>query len=627
MLSYLDALLIIVALAVFIGGVLQIRQEWRIGNRADLKGRPRAKRFMFVCQYLLSHRRILRSRAKGISHLFVFWGFSIPLIIVALSQFNPHLNAWTAIFFTLVLDLVGALALAGTVYLLLKKYRPRDHQAPSLHLYILVAIFLTGFFAEALRIKITGPQLASVAMSNPVGYGLSFIVPPSPILHKLIIRSHFFLVLLFIAMVPFTNMRHAVIALLNIYYRHDSAIGQLRAIPLSGEHIDGGTIESFSKKDLMDTQACVACGRCDILCPAFLAQQPLSPLLILKELRNASQITNSINPVREYLSINEDIWSCTSCLNCVEVCPIYIDQWDKIIKLRQHAVLIQSNFPKEYRVLFKNIEVFGDSLGHGKLLREEWASQIKITKAYQEPTVDTLLWVGCIASLYSERSQRIAQAAVNILNKSGFRHAILGKQENCCGDPARRLGNEYLFQRIARENIETFNNLGVKRIITFCPHCFNTFKNEYEAFGMNIEVIHAVELVHRLIGDGSLKIKTRLKTRLTYHDPCYLGRYNSLYKLPRHILENALDNNLMEMQHNQDKSICCGAGGGNFWKGPIKGQRIEKIRYEEARNRLTDGIVSSCPFCTLMFESTNQNPSDEKSFQVLDILEIVDSVT
>lgn len=627
MLSYFDALLIFFSIIIFVGGIKQNRNLWLQGNTGGPKTGFRIKRVLSVCQYLLSHHQIRKDRSKGISHLFVFWGFLFPLGIIIISQFNPHTHIWVARSLSLVLDLLGTLAVVGAVWLVLKKYSPRDNQTPMLHLILLLAIFLTGFFTEAVRLKITAPLPMMNVIFAPIGYGLSFIVPASPVLHKLLIRSHFFLVLIFIACIPYTNMRHAFTSLINIYYRKDKLSGQIMPIVIEGESFGAGKITDFAQKDLLDAQACVSCGRCDLLCPAYIAEQPLSPLMVLKEMRAEMKIAHFMNPVRENLTIHEDIWSCTTCLNCVHNCPIAIDQLDKIIQLRQYAVLTKSNFPREYKTLFRNIEVFGDSLGSGRLLREEWTSQLKITRFSQNSDIDTLLWVGCIASLYSERSRRILKAAANILAKSGFRYAILGKEELCCGDPARRLGNEYLFQLMAKKNIEIFNRIGVKKIITFCPHCFHTLKNEYAAFGMKIEVTHAVELIDKMIADGSLIIRARLKNQMTYHDPCYLGRYNSMYQVPRNILKSVLDGNLKEMPHTRDKSICCGAGGGNFWKGKITGRRIEKMRFEEAQKSQADGIITACPFCTLMFESAHQQHEAEKPFKILDILEIVDHAT
>lgn len=627
MLSNFDALLIILSIFIFIRGVLKLRRLWRLGKKAEHAVGFQLKRITSVFSYILSHRQILKCRGKGTAHLFIFWGFFFPLVIVLISQFNPHSNIWTARILSFALDFIGIIALFGTILLSVNKYKPKDNDSTILHLIILIGIFITGFFSEALRLKITGPQPMMSAIFSPFGYGLSFIVPASPVLHKLFIRGHFLLVLVFVAFIPFSNMRHAILGLLNIYYRKDTESGRLNPILLEGEHFGAGNITDFSRKDLLDTQTCVSCGRCDLLCPAFLAQQPLSPLVVLKKIRIEMESEHPYNSIVSNLIGHDDIWACTTCLNCVHHCPIYIDPLDKIIQRRRHAVLTESNFPQEYKTLFKNMEIFGDSLGSGKLLREDWTNQLQVPKVYHDSTVDTLFWVGCISSLYSERSQRVARAAVNILNKTGFRYGILGKQELCCGDPARRLGNEYLFQSLVKKNIDIFKHFGVRKIITLCPHCFNIFKNEYKAFGAELEVIHLVELIDQMLENNILKIKTTIKDQLTYHDPCYLGRYNTMYHTPRSILQKVMASNLKEMPHNKEKSLCCGAGGGNFWKGKITGKRIEKVRFEEAEKSQVDGLVSACPFCTLMFESACQQRETEKSFKVLDILEIVDHVT
>jgi len=304
-----------------------------------------------------------------------------------------------------------------------------------------------------------------------------------------------------------------------------------------------------------------------------------------------------------------------------------VEHLDKIIDMRQYSVLTQSKFPAEYKQIFKDLEIFHDPLGKGGLIREEWASNLKIKKMYQNNDIEILFWVGCIGALYDERGRNTTIEAAKILEKAGVNFGILGKEELCCGDAARRMGNEYLFQKLARQNIEIFKKYRINKIVTFCPHGFNVFKNEYPQFGADFEVMHFTQFIKSLLVDGRLKIKSKIDGLFTYHDPCYLGRYNSIYQVPREILNFTLSSNINEMPHSKDRSFCCGAGGGNFWRGKMVGRRMEEGRIEEAIETKANGIVTACPFCEIMFDSAIKQKGLENHFKSMDILELVNQVT
>lgn len=637
--SYFDLVLIIIAVMVMLLGFVKLAQRWRPGRGERAGQNAEGRGFLFLLGYLLLHRKILQNRASGLAHLFIFWGFFIPLIIVLIAQFRLVWTPLPARILSLALDLVGMLAVAGIVLLLGRHFTSKNphKKASALHLWLLLAIFLSGFMAEGARLSITGPPISENWLASPVGAAVSVIMPASPLMQALLIRTHFLLVLIFIALLPFTLMRHVVTAALNVYFAKQQPRGTIGLMPLKGDSFGAGRIEDLNWKQRLDVDACVNCSRCDVHCPAHQSRQPLSPQGVIRGLAKGLDTASGRSPQSEAETVplvdaqgvinGADIWACTTCLNCVEQCPVFIHQLDKIIDLRRHAVLTEGRFPKAYKTLFKKLETFGDCLGQGPLLREDWAPSSAVKRAYRQNAVDTLFWVGCIPALYDERSRRRALTAAGLLDKIGVSFAILGKQERCCGDPARRLGNEYLFQTLARQNIARFQQYGIKKIVTLCPHCYNVFKHEYPQLGGHFTVIHFVELIEDALSEGKIRLQSRQRGTFTYHDPCYLGRYNDMYRPPREIAKRVLAADMVEMERSQNTSFCCGAGGGSFWRSEVAGQRMEAQRVQEALATHGDGVITACPFCEIMFASALQQQGREHQFQVLDIVELVAPAT
>jgi len=302
----------------------------------------------------------------------------------------------------------------------------------------------------------------------------------------------------------------------------------------------------------------------------------------------------------------------------------------KIMEMRRSSVLAESKFPSEYKQIFKNLENFGNPMEKGKVSREEWTLKSGIPKIYemdQNGRPDFFFWAGCIGAGYDIKSKNTTLAAAKILEKAGADAALFGKEELCCGDPARRLGNEYLFQKLAEKNIEMFKKYGVKKIVTHCPHCFNIFKREYPALGADIEVLDFFDLIKAYLVEGKLKIKSKVDDSFTYHDPCYLGRYHYLYEEPREIIKSFLGVNLIEMDRVKDESFCCGAGGGNIWRGVSAGRRMEGVRIEEAVKTKAQGIITACPYCDIMFDTAIKQEGMEYSFKLVNLLELVEQAT
>ena len=640
MLSSFDLLLVVVTFILLFCGIRRRYRIWKQGNRQKYSASMIIVRMTKVIGYVFRHREILQDIYGGTSHLLVFWGFMIPFIVVIIAQFRFTIPISIARGLSLLLDLVGILAILGTVMFLCRDLRDRrgKRKKSLIHLWILLGVLVSGFLAEGIRLQIVDTIGFYDCLYAPIGYLVSYIMPGSPLLLKLLIRIHFFLVLFFIATLPFTIMRHGIAAMMNVYYQKLEPRGIIEPIVLQGDYFGTGKIGDMSWKHLLDADACMGCSRCEKSCPAFILGQPLSPRGVVQEYGRQmvdSYRLTSAGVYKQPRLLNkdgtiggEDIWSCTTCLACVESCPVLVEHLDKIVDLRRYTVLTEGKlFPSEYKQVFKNIEIFSDPLGKGRLIRENWAMNLNIKRVYQDPQIEILFWVGCMGALYDERGRNIIAAAASILNKAGVNFGILGNEELCCGDPARRMGNEYLFQKLAKKNIETFRNYKIRKITTFCPHGFHVFKNEYPQFGADFEVIHFTQLIKSFLDQGRLNINSKIDGLFTYHDPCYMGRYNNIFKTPRDILYCLLKLGLKEMQFSRNSSFCCGAGGGNFWRGRILGRRMEESRIDQAIATDANSIITACPFCEIMFDSAIRQKGLEHSLKVIDIIELVNQIT
>jgi len=436
------------------------------------------------------------------------------------------------------------------------------------------------------------------------------------------------------AFIPFSKLRHAVVALLNIYYRELNAMGTLYPPELKrGQTFGSSRPRDFTWKQLMDTDACMDCGRCEEQCPAAESGKPLSPRKIIQDLgrrmehdhgRAASAGSNP-DPAGHLVgdAITEDeIWACTTCHACQAVCPAFVEHPRTIIDIRRHLVLSESRFPLEVRSVFRNLEIFGDTYGKGPARRLDWSRNLKIKELVEPGSSEYLLWVGCEGAFH-ERNQKVTVALATVLTQAGLDFAVLGKKEQCCGDLPRRIGNEYLFQRLARSNIDLFHRQGVSRIITLCPHCLSVFKNEYPALGGEFAVMHYTEILADLVLQGRIEMGIPIPGRATLHDPCYLGRVNRIYEAPREILGTIPELELVEMERSGDRSFCCGAGGGRIWMHEHLGKRINRIRTDEALALDATQVVTSCPYCLSMFEDGISSTEGKDLPRTMDLAELV----
>ncbi len=630
MLTAFDLLLIAIAIVIMAAG---FRKRWAVVK----SGRPEilSPNPLGLIQYLFGHHEILQNRKAGWAHLFVFFGFFIPLTIIILSQFDFALPVPVARLLSLLTELLGLAMLVGLIYFIIRRFGTTDPLSPKRTFFpviVLLFIIVTGFLAEGTRLAIL-PSGSS--WSSPMGWLISLTLPGSPLLMQVFIRLHFFAILVFVAALPYTFMRHLVASSQNIYYKNQERPGAVRPMSLAADSIGAGTIQDFTWKQLLEAEACVSCGRCEDNCPASQSEKPLSPRKVMQDIlgqmeqnanKNNGSQTDGLPLLADAIAADE-LWACTSCMACVTHCPVLIEPLNKIIDMRRYEVMGKARLPAEARPMIRDLEIYGDVQGKGVAHRADWAMnrevpQLVETSAQSDVEVEMLLWVGC-SGAFHPRNQETSRAMVKILKAAGVRFAILGKEELCCGDPARRLGDEVLFQKLARANIERLNRYQVKKIVTMCPHCLNTLKNEYPELGCKLQVVHATELVMDLIREKRIALKYSVSDKMTIHDACYLGRYNQVYQPPRDICRALPGTHLAETERNRDKGFCCGGGGGRMWLHENIGENINVVRAREMANTGIDLIGTSCPYCLVMLDDGVKSLELEKTPKVADVIDIV----
>ncbi len=640
MIKAFDILLVLLSLAVFTYGLQRRTRLWKIGQQDSRSNNIRKRIKSFLMEGIV-HRRILHDVYPGLIHLFLFLGFLVPFVVIVIVQFMFTLPSPLSKLLSLFLDLIALFGLGSLILAFYRRYVTRPSRLDNrlddfISLALLFLILGTGLIMESLRLSIIGKDIQAWA---PIGnvlaslihtFGLS--VSTKGFLAMVFFRIHFFLVLGFIAYIPYSKLFHIVSSPLNMIFRSLEPKGALTHMDLEDEEAESfgvAKIKEFTWKQLLDLDACTRCGRCQDHCPAHLTEKPLSPKDIILDLKNhlhkqgkkADEAPALVGNV-----VQEDtLWACTTCRNCMEHCPVYVEHVDKIIDLRRYQVLMESKFPEELMEAFRGLEKNSNPWGLGFDARVDWVEEldVPILSEMQGEEIDYLFFVGCIRS-YDDRNKKVSKAMARILNHLGIKFAILGMEEGCCGDPARRVGNEYLYQTLAQTNIETFNRYKISKILTTCPHCYNTIKNEYPQLGFSCDVKHHAEFLSELIGSGHLKPDHAIPKKLTYHDPCYLGRYNGIYKAPREVLHAIPSLDIREMKRSGKESFCCGAGGGWMWMDEKIGKRINIQRLEDALAIDPDWITTACPFCVTMFDDAIKSKDKEESLQIWDIAEIVE---
>ena len=602
----------------------------------------------------LTMRSVMERRDAGVMHAMIYYGFIVLFlgtVTLELDHIAPaglkFLHGDFYQWYSLILDGFSLVFLGGLVWAavrryLIRPYRIRTKTRPEdgWILGILLVIGVTGLAVEAVRIALVGRP--SFETWSFVGYRLSAVVPTSIAsgLHQGLWVAHVAAFLGLLVMIPSTKLRHMITAPLNMALSpRDRPKGAMREMPNLLEATDVETIGAkqvaeFTWKQLLDTDACTICGRCTSVCPANLTGKSLDPREIVLKLgevaaRTASPpvsppvgvdaaITVTADSVFERITAAE-LWACTSCRACDEVCPVDIEILDKILDMRRYLTLMDGEFPSELGSTFISLENSSNPYGMSQQTRGDWTTELDFpVKRLGEPgvTAEYLYWVGCAGS-FDDRNRKVTVSTARLLHEAGVDFAILGPMELCSGDPARRAGNEYVFQQLALQNIHTLNDLGVSKVITQCPHCFNTLSNEYPQFGGTYEVAHHSQVLMSLVSEGKLRPKNKADQTVTFHDPCYLGRHNDVFAAPRGVLDAVGD--VVEMPRNGTNSFCCGAGGARMWMEEHDGRKINIERTTEAVATGADVIATGCPFCFVMLDDGVREIGAEDRVTVKDL--------
>ncbi len=655
------ALVLLAALLFFAWNVQRLITYLRLGKRED-RFDQLGKRLGNALKIAFGQSKLLREPFAGILHFLIFWGFVILLALVIESIGEGLFPGFSFSFLgplypplVFLEDLVGLFVVLSVLVSLIRRLfvPPKRLQVAGhakwdaiLILGMILLVMVTMYGQNAARMTLGyGHANEARFLSSAVSDLFAGMSPDGvSTWYHLFFWGHMITVLAFLNYLPYSKHLHVLTSVPNVFFSDLGPKGALTPINLADETLTrygAADVEDLTWKQLLDGYTCTECGRCTSVCPANSTGKLLNPKKILVDVRarafekgplaasgdgkngSSGQHSGLIeHRLLDNFITEQELWACTTCMACVQECPVTIQHVGTIVELRRGLVLNESRFPKELSTTFSNLERNFTPWAFGHAGRADWAEGLEIPRMAEVPDAEILFWVGC-AGAYDARYRKVAQAFAQLLKIAGVRFAILGTEEKCTGDPARRMGNEYLAQMLVNENVATLNKYGVKRIVVTCPHCLQALGKEYKQFGGDYDVVHHSEMLRDLIRQGRLKLSGEEKERVTFHDPCYLGRYNEEYDAPREVINGLRGTQTVEMKRSRDRSFCCGAGGGRMWMEETEGKRVNIERTEEALALQPDVIGTGCPFCMTMLTDGVKAGEASEQVEVKDIAELV----
>ena len=662
-------LLALITIGIMGYGLYLRYQMWKSMGKPEVRDDNRGERIKNLLRNGVVQLSVWRDTYPGIIHGLIFFAFFVLIWGAAFDAFQfysgIHFNGKPYLIFSAVMEIFGLAAIIGVVLAIDRRYVRKPERLSykgvsdtkpddAIALLMILAIMVTGFLLEALRISATGwPNPAEklpFEVWSFVGFnlakGFNGVDLASLItMHKVTWWVHTFIAVGFIAYLPFSQrMRHMFTVPANQFMQSLKPFGQLEPIRdfENAETFGVTNLEEFTWKQIFDSDACTRCGRCQDGCPAYNTNKQLSPKKLVQDIKTfweeraplfvaaqkAAAAGGEFQPPEpsEKSLINDvvgvgPVWDCTNCMHCMEHCPVFIEHVPKIVDMRRAKVLMEADFAPELQLTFRNMENNSNPWGIGAHLRADWAKEIGVKTMAEDASAEYLFYVGCAGS-FDDRCKKISVALARILQEAGVSFAILGTEEGCCGDSAMRGGNEYLYQALAQYNIEIMNGYGVKKIITTCPHGYNTLKKDYKQLGGDYEVFHHTEILADLIKEGKIKLTKPVDGAVTLHDSCFLGRYNNIYDQPRNALNAVPGLKLVEMEKHHDHGFCCGAGGARMWMEE-HGERINAKRTDMAIATNATTVCSACPFCVTMMSDGIKDKGVEEKMAAKDLAEII----
>jgi len=644
--------LFVIAMAIFARGIYSRVEFWRRGKADNERLADWGTRLKVLLREVFLQKQVRNSGFPAIFHCLVFYSFLalfITTLVVMVEYdaghlFGVHLNIFRGfvyVFFSVASELAGILILIGIAMAAFRRYVAKPETVPNtaedgLILLLIACMVITGYLVEGLRIATNGDQWK---MISPVGWGLSSLFAgisenTGRNAHAWFWWIHTVFAMSWIAMIPYTKFVHLLSLPTNVFFSKLKPRGELQRPDIEKlmESADDAELrigiqkaEELTWKQRMDLDTCVSCGRCDEVCPAYMADKEyFTPRQLIARMKksldeageNGKQTAEAADIVGKAFD-EEFIWHCRTCSACMEVCPALIDHVDTLMELRRNEVLIQGRIPEEAGRALKLYETNGNPFAP-QSERTDWINRMGVRVVGPGEKVDVLYWIGCCVT-FDPQKHKIAEDLCRLLTKCGIDFGVLGEDEKCCGDPARVMGQEMLFQQTAKEQVELLKQREFKVLLTGCPHCYNVIKHEYKQFGGNFNVVHHSEYIHEMLDRGMLKPQFGTERKYVYHDPCYLGRYQKIFDPPREIVKSIPNAQLLEMKNRREKSLCCGAGGGHYWMDLKRGERINNLRVKQAQAAGADTIVTGCAYCMHMLQDSVKLLNCDETMRVVDL--------